>query len=90
MKVHSSNIEEAFYSHKGSFLIIVFKSGSAYLYQDVPLHIWEEFKNFKSKGKYFYYNIREKFFYQKIKSAPSPEVVGFEALTLNNNLEKVE
>lgn len=86
MKIHSTNIEEAFYSRKGQFLVIVFKDGATYMYEDVPLSVWEEFKASNkegsnlTRGQYFYYNIRMEYAYIKIKSKPDPLVTGFEAL----------
>ena len=77
MKIKSSNIAEAFYSHKASFLIIVFKNGASYHYKNVPEETWNEFKASESKGKYFYYQIKDWYDCQKIEDALPPPVVDF-------------
>jgi hypothetical protein len=81
MKVHSSNLDEAFYSHKRNYLIVVFKNGAVYSYENVPLEKWEEFKKAESKGSWFYHNIRNGGYdYEKLLDAEEPPVTGFEAL----------
>ncbi len=87
MKIKSSNISEAFYSHKAAFLIIVFKDGASYHYRDVPLEIWQEFLASDSKGSYFHHNIRNWYDCQKIEDALPPPVVDFKQakeMELNN------
>lgn len=48
MKIRSSVLAEAFYSHRAGWLIVVFKTGTSYLYEDFPEESWQEFRDRKS------------------------------------------
>jgi len=54
----SSNIAETGYDDATMTLEIKFHSGGIYQYWPVTLHAWEHFSNAKSKGSYFFKNIR--------------------------------
>lgn len=48
-----------FYSCDGNSGYMIFQTNSKeYIHQGMPLHIWEEFKNAKSFGKYYNKNIK--------------------------------
>lgn len=56
----SSFINEASYyscDKQYGFLIIKIRS-TEYIFKDVPINIWEEFKNADSFGKFFNYNLK--------------------------------
>lgn len=62
----SSTIQQAAYWPSKEYLIVSFKSGSTYSYNDVPLVtvlLWEQAS---SAGSWFYYNIRTSYQYQKM------------------------
>lgn len=62
----SSTIQQAAYWPSKEYLIVSFKSGSTYSYNDVPLLtvlLWEQAS---SAGSWFYYNIRTSYNYQKM------------------------
>ena len=65
MKVQSSMISEINYGEKR--LTVVFNNGSEYVYEGVPVNIYEDFSKAESKGKYFHKNINYRYNYSKIK-----------------------
>lgn len=48
--VDSSNVEQIGYNAEWSELHIIFKTGSHYVYSNVPPDVWDEFLNAPSKG----------------------------------------
>lgn len=62
--VSSSNLREVLY--KDGNLYVKFKSGSVYLYMNVPLYTYMALLSAKSKGRYHYYNIRNSFPYRQV------------------------
>lgn len=66
MKIRSSVIEEAFYSHRARWLTVVFKTGTTYIYEDFPEENWQEFRDAPSRGSYYSLNIRDKFRYRRL------------------------
>src|SRR5690606_34477735 len=46
---------------KLGFFLLVAKTGREYLFQDMPINIWEGFKNAESHGTYYNTKIRGKF-----------------------------
>ena len=65
MKVQSSMISEINYGEKR--LTVVFNNGSEYVYEGVPMKIYEDFSKAESKGKYFHENINYRYSYSRIK-----------------------
>ena len=72
-KVVSSNIDAIGYVPPRKELLVDFKGGSRYLFQDVAPEMFDEFKKAPSKGKFFVARIKAKFITVKIKSAPKKE-----------------
>jgi len=64
--VESSNLDAVEYDDDNSILRIEFHSGSVYEFYDVPREKYEDLLDAGSLGHYFYYNIRDKYHYQKI------------------------
>lgn len=81
--VESGNIEKIGWLETGFFkfesgetlprgvLEVQFKGGSRYRYKDVPITVWELFKNSESKGSFLAKEIKGKF--ECIKFTPEPE-----------------
>jgi hypothetical protein len=46
---------------KTGYLKMNTKRGESYIHQDVPVAIWEEFKDASSKGRYYNANLRNKY-----------------------------
>jgi hypothetical protein len=65
--VQSSNITYGAYSHSRNVLRIQFKQNRVYQYYNVPPKAWEVFKRVGSKGRYFYYSIRRRYPFQRIR-----------------------
>ncbi len=59
--VTSSNIAGYAYDASKQKFIIAFVKGTHYLYEDVPAHVVEGFKQASSKGSYFSANIRDSY-----------------------------
>lgn len=58
---NSSVFNEIAYDEKNYYLRIKMKTGMEYIYDNVPLSVWEGFKNAPSKGNYYATNIRGKY-----------------------------
>jgi hypothetical protein len=58
-KVDSSNIHGVVYD--GGTMIVHFKNGTIYKYQDVPEDLHKQFMASVSKGSFFHHNIKGKF-----------------------------
>ena len=56
------------YDHRTATLTIVFRSGNVYAYKDVPEHIYLEFKEASSKGRYFNHEIKNRFVFEQLQS----------------------
>ncbi|MBI2977150.1 MAG: KTSC domain-containing protein [Chloroflexi bacterium] len=61
--VESSMIHAVGYDRQKRILEIVFNTGRAYQYYDVPLKIHGELLKAESKGRYFLANIRDMYEY---------------------------
>jgi hypothetical protein len=59
--VDSSSLKSIGYDRRAQTLEIEFANGSVYLYQDVPIALWTEFRHSASKGKFFQEQIRDRF-----------------------------
>jgi len=57
-KFESSNIKSIHYDIFTKDLIVGFKNGSKYRYPNISLKIFNEFTKSKSKGKFFFKNIK--------------------------------
>ncbi len=62
----SSTIQSAAYWIEKEYLVVSFKSGGCYDYQNVPPETIKAWENAASAGSYFYYNIRMSFSYKKL------------------------
>ena len=58
---NSSVFNEIAYDEKNYYLRVRLKTGVEYIYDNVPLNIWQGFKSAKSKGRYYASNIRGKY-----------------------------
>lgn len=59
--IDSSMMISIGYDSSQSILEVVFTRGVTWHYYDFPEHMWHEFLNAESKGKYFHINIKEQF-----------------------------
>ena len=57
---NSSNIAEGIYDSNSCNLIVVYKNGGRYRYQNVTVEQWNNFKNSDSKGRFINQNIKSK------------------------------
>jgi len=62
----SSTIQSAAYTPSKAYLIVSFKSGHTYSYDEVGPWTIQEWEKATSAGSYFYYNIRMSFKYRKV------------------------
>lgn len=55
--------EAAYYSCNGvlGFFLLVTKTGKEYLFQDMPINVWKEFKNADSYGSFYNQSIRGRY-----------------------------
>ena len=65
--VTSSNISFAAYSHSRNVLRMGFRGGRQYQYYNVPPKAFEVFKRVGSKGRFWYYNGRKRYPYQRLR-----------------------
>ncbi len=77
--VDSSNLEAVGYASR--WLIIKFKTGGIYAYQDVPPATYEAFARAESKGKFYHQQIKGKFVSEKVSGkcpqcGSEPELIG--------------
>ena len=63
----SSNLLAYGWNKKKQVLIVAFRDGSVYQYNEVPESKWLLFKTAPSKGKYLWKEIRDQFEYERIK-----------------------
>lgn len=54
------------YNEDKKILIITFTTDRIYKYKDVPEKIYNQFSKATSKGRYFNFNIRDKYDYEEI------------------------
>lgn len=62
----SSTISKLWYSEKDSQLIVEFKNGQQYRYNNVSISEWNNLKSSESKGKFLNENIKSKPFQKMI------------------------
>jgi len=65
-KYESSNIQQGTYNIPSKKLIVVFKSGASYEYDDVPHDVFAELNLSESQGKYFNTKISKNYTYRKL------------------------
>jgi hypothetical protein len=76
IKVDSSQIEEIGFDPETKIMNVMFKGGAVYEYYDFSDKFFEEFLKAKSKGKFFFKNVRlnKEIVYKKIKDGePKPK-----------------
>lgn len=64
---NSSNVKYSIYSQKTQMLQVIFADGSAYVYSEVPMKTYSQFKTAKSQGKALNELIKHKFPYVKME-----------------------
>lgn len=65
-EVSSSNLAGVGYRKKGRKLAIAFLDGSIYVYDGVPVEIYDALMAAPSHGTYFYWNIRQEYAYERV------------------------
>jgi hypothetical protein len=65
-KIESSNIVETEYDTSNKKLVVEFKNGTKYEYEDVPHQEYTRFRNAESQGKYFTTEISKNYKYKKL------------------------
>jgi hypothetical protein len=63
----STVIDSISYDPERRELAITFKSGRTYVYDDVPIDIYEELLAADSQGAYFNHNIRDAYEYREVR-----------------------
>jgi hypothetical protein len=67
-RVKSSNLHSIAYDKKTKTLQIKFKGGGLYQYNQVPEKIFRAILRAKSKGKYFWRNVRDEYEYKRLNT----------------------
>lgn len=67
VSVVSSNISAIKYDNSDNSLSVRFKDGDEYEYFDVPLALYNDFMNASSKGRFFHQNVKDNYFYNRLK-----------------------
>ena len=75
ISVSSSNIEGYLYLAAKSTLLIAFKSGGTYAYDNVPQSVATGFGNAPSKGKFFQSDIKDRYTTSKLDDAAVTNLV---------------
>ena len=75
ISVTSSNIEGYLYLAAKSTLLIAFKSGGTYAYDNVPQSVATGFGNAPSKGKFFQSDIKDRYTTSKLDDAAVTNLV---------------
>ena len=65
-EIQSSNITKTEYDTETKKLIVEFKNGLRYEYDEVPHQIYTKFRMSESQGKYFTTDIAKKYKYKKL------------------------
>ena len=63
----SSNIKSVGYEGDSKTLLVEFKNGSKYVYEDVPAELFEAFGKADSAGKFFFLNVRGKYKFSRMQ-----------------------
>ena len=59
--VQSSNINALSYDEEENSIYVRFHSGGEYKYLNVPYYVFRDFLSAASKGKFFFWRIKDKF-----------------------------
>jgi hypothetical protein len=65
-EVESSNLKKTEYDIDTKKLVVEFKNGISYEYEEVPHNIYSQFRLSESQGKFFNTQISKSFKYKKI------------------------
>jgi len=65
-KIESTNIVETEYDTSNKKLIVEFKNGAKYEYEDVPHQVYTRFRLSESQGKFFTIEISKAYKYKKL------------------------
>lgn len=65
-QIDSSNLVETEYDTATKKLVVEFKNGTKYEYEDVPHQLYTGFRSSESQGKFFTTEISKKFKYKKL------------------------
>lgn len=84
ISVTSSNIEGYLYLAAKSTLLIAFKSGGTYAYDNVPQSIATGFGNAPSKGKFFQSDIKDRYTTSKLDDAAVTNLVSGNAASASS------
>lgn len=66
IQIDSTNIASIGFDEESSTLEVEFRSGTVYQYFDVPLAVYEGFRDSASKGQYFAQHIKGYYRYVKV------------------------
>jgi len=66
-KIISSNIDSIGYDNSMNILLVEFKTGVLYQYENISSELYESLLNAKSIGKFFASNIKGKYPYKEVK-----------------------
>jgi hypothetical protein len=67
--LESSTLASALYLCESRELELEFRSGQVYRYSDVPPQAYNELLSAESKGGYYNFKIRNRFFFQQLNSS---------------------
>ncbi len=84
ISVTSSNIEGYLYLAAKSTLLIAFKSGGTYAYDNVPQSVATGFGNAPSKGKFFQSDIKDRYTTSKLDDAAVTNLVSGNAASASS------
>ena len=65
-QIESSNLVETEYDTATKKLVVEFKNGTKYEYEDVPHQLYTSFRSSESQGKFFTSEISKKYKYKKL------------------------
>jgi len=65
-EIESSNLKSTEYDTESKKLVVEFKNGMKYEYDEVPHNIYAQFRLSESQGKFFNTNISKTFKYKKL------------------------
>ena len=65
-EIESSNLSKTDYDTISKKLIVEFKNGSSYEYENVPHELYTQFRMSESQGSFFNKSISKKFKYKKL------------------------
>jgi KTSC domain len=65
-EIESANITRSEYDTESKEMIVEFKNGARYIYNEVPHNVYTKFRLSESQGKFFTAEISKKFKYAKL------------------------